>query len=88
MTIYLQELDVVAVPLVEDFEECVKSGSPKITPISLDELDKLKDKSWCDYYTTIIGHPDGMPLSRSIAAITVMKGEVFVSVQVCQYSVH
>ena len=85
---YLQVLDVVAVPLVDDFEECVKSESPKITPISLDELDKLRVESWCDYYITVIGHPYGMPLSRSIAAITDMKGEVFVSVQVCQYSVH
>ena len=74
----------MAVPLVEDF----KSKRPKITPISLDELNKLKDKSWRGYHITIIGHPYGMPLSRSIAAIEVMEGKVFVSVQVCQYSVH
>ena len=84
--IYLQKLDVVAVPLVEDF----KSKRPKITPISLDELDKLKVVSWFKYYITVIGHPYGMPLSHTIAAIIEedIYGKVFVSVQVCQYSVH
>ena len=77
--IYLQELDIVAVPLVGEFE----TKKPKIIPISLDMLDKLKFKSWDGCYITIIGHPYGEPLRRSIAAITESRGEVFLSVQVC-----